>query len=375
MTYDPEARRLTPLALKLKARIRREGPITVRDYMRACLRDPEHGYYRVRPAIGAGADFITAPEISQVFGELIGLWAGVVWQSMGKPARVRLVEFGPGRGTLMRDALMAARLVPGFVEAADIVLFESSRPLQDVQRATLAGQDLPLRWVSGYEDLDFDRPAIIIGNEFLDTFPADQLERVEGGWILRRVGLDQRDRLVFTHARPLPGRDRPQGKPRPELDRLFPEARPGDIVEHARRGFADEALVAWPRLAALFIDYGHMEPAIGDTLQAVREHRAEHPLTSPGEADLTQQVPFHAFLEALLPWDHLAAERPLTQAEFLGRLGIVERASRLMAANPLKAAEIEAAVARLMAPSGMGGRFKAVGVRSRDVPPLPGFGG
>src|SRR5690606_12388826 len=136
----------TPLALKLKERIRREGPLSVADYMRACLDDPDHGYYRRRPAIGAAGDFTTAPEISQIFGELIGIWAAVAWRAMGAPARVDLLELGPGRGTMISDALRAARVVPGFLEAIDLKLVESNDALRDAQRQTLEAQQVPISW-------------------------------------------------------------------------------------------------------------------------------------------------------------------------------------------------------------------------------------
>jgi NADH dehydrogenase [ubiquinone] 1 alpha subcomplex assembly factor 7 len=345
MTYDPEARRDTPLARKLKERIRRDGAITVAQYMQACLQDPEHGYYVKQPAIGGAGDFITAPEISQVFGELIGLWSAVVWQQMGSPSRVNLVELGPGRGTLMRDALRAGSKMPLFLDALEVHLVESNAFLERRQREALAGITRP---VTSHAAMDSIPPgaAIVIANEFLDTFPVAQ--RVEGGE--RRVALDANDRLVFEPA---------EGEFRERQD----FAR---FVDH----LASRAMSA--PMAALFIDYGHLQSSAGETLQAMRSHAPEHPLCSPGEADLTVHVDFAAIGAALVRCG-LAVDGPTTQAEFLGRLGIVERASRLMSANPRKAGEIELGVARLIAPQGMGSRFKAIGVRSSRLSDLPGF--
>ena len=349
MTYDPEARRDTPLALKLKSRIRRAGPMTVAEYMAACLQDREHGYYVGQPAIGREGDFITAPEISQVFGELIGLWCAVVWQQMGSPPIVHLVELGPGRGTLMRDALRATRLVPGFGAAATVHLVETNRHLAAVQRATLDGAGLPLAWHEKMGTVPHG-PLLVVANEFLDTFPVAQEVRCGDAWRPREVALDARDRLVFQ----------PADSDVREIQSHFPV-----LTELASRGRAAPA-------AALFADYGHLEGAPGDTLQAVRHHAPEHPLCSPGEADLTAQVDFSAFVRQAIDAG-LAVDGPVPQGAFLGRLGAVERASRLMSANPSQAHAIEMGVARLMAPQGMGSRFKVVGVRSGNVPDLPGL--
>jgi NADH dehydrogenase [ubiquinone] 1 alpha subcomplex assembly factor 7 len=365
MSYDPDARRDTPLALKLKERIRREGPITVAEYMRACLHDPQYGYYTRMPAIGAAGDFVTAPEISQVFGELIGLWCAVVWQQMGSPEVVHLVELGPGRGTMMRDALRAARVMPGFLKAVRVHLVESNAALREVQARMLEGRS-PV-WHGRLGSIG-KAPTIIVANEFLDTCAVDHFEVAADGIRERGVGLDESGRLVF----------RATGKvidaPEPAVVRALSKLQPGDIVERPDFGFLELLNIEDedPPAAALFIDYGHTVSQLGETLQAVRDHQAEHPLTSPGEADLSVQVDFDLF-GAAAQSGGFAIDGPVTQAEFLGSLGIVERASRLMAANPARAGEIEAGVARLIAPNAMGSRFKAIGLRSAGLPPLPGF--
>jgi SAM-dependent MidA family methyltransferase len=374
--YDPEARRDTPLARKLKERIRREGPITVAEYMRACLEDAEHGYYRTRNAIGRAGDFVTAPEISQVFGELIGLWCAVVWQQMGSPATLNLIELGPGRGTMMRDMLRAAHSVPQFEAALRILLREPNPVLRAIQSETLKGAQRPVSHLDS-DELP-DGPCIFVGNEYLDCLPISQVQWVVTGsgegWCGRHVGLDDAGRLQFVLG------TSPYRRNDAALAAL-PLPRDGDILEDRRANGIVQGLAAAAGkapVAALFIDYGHVATGYGDTLQAVRDHRPEHPLTSPGEADLTSHVDFAAFAGAIRRRSEAASPRlaidgPTTQAEFLGRLGIMERASRLMAANPAKAAEIELGVARLMAVPGMGNRFKALSVRSAGLPPLPGL--
>ncbi len=380
--YDPEARRYTPLALKLKERITRDGPLSVEAYMSACLQDPEHGYYVKQPAIGAGGDFVTAPEISQIFGELIGLWCAVVWQQMGSPARFNLIELGPGRGSLMADALRAARMVPGFLSGATILLIESNVNLRAQQASALAGLDVEPTWAPSLLAVDEIRagayatrsaaasaPTILIANEFLDTRPIRQLVRRDGLWFERTVTLDDRGRLSFG-CRPRPARN---------IERNASSSPPptnGSIMEIAD-GLGDltvpllELTRSFP-VAALLIDYGHTSSLPGDSLQAVRAHTFEHPLTSPGEADLTTQVDFE--LRGRQCRDAgFATDGPVTQAELLSALGITQRASRLMSANPKLAGSIEAGVARLLSPTGMGARFKALGLRSPTLPPLPGF--
>ena len=353
----------TPLTDRLTARIARDGPMSVADYMQACLHDPEYGYYRGQTAIGQTGDFITAPEINQIFGELIGLWCVLVWQNMGSPSKLRLIEIGPGRGTLMRDALRAARLVPEFRAALSVELVESNGVLQAAQRETLAGESVPLSW--GGELIPGNAPVILIGNEFLDTLPIDQWIWRDGAWRMRAVGLNQEGALTFVEME-----DGSTALPSVPPD-LVPEE--GCIFESRGRPFA-ELITAIKKLGApvagLLIDYGHTRSGFGDTLQAIDAHRYADPLQSPGKADLSAQVDFAALADAARA-EGLAVDGPVTQAELLGRLGTIERASRLMAMNPTLAAGIEASVARLLAPGGMGTRFHAVGIRSVDISPLP----
>jgi SAM-dependent MidA family methyltransferase len=351
----------------LAERIRCEGPMPVDRFMQACLDHPVYGYRHKPQSIGRAGDFVTAPEISQVFGELIGLWCAVVWEAMGRPAPVRLVELGPGRGTLMRDALRAARAVPGFLAAASVHLVEISPPMRQLQRRTLetAGapgeQPPPVVWHERVEELP-PGPAIIVANELLDALPIRQLVFDGQAWRERVVALAPDGHLAFAAGGAVDFRSEATAA----LGAIA-ELRPGEDALLA-------ALAARPAsLVALLIDYGPAEVALGDTLQAVRHHAWVDPLADPGAADLTAHVQFAA-LAAKARVAGLMADGPLTQAEFLGRLGMVERTARLMAANPARAGEIEAATQRLMSPGGMGQLFKALAVRSPGLPAPPPFG-
>ena len=343
----------------VRKRIRRDGPMPVDAYMQICQTDPQHGYWQRAGSIGAGGDFITAPEISQACGELIGLWCAVVWQGMGRPAPLRLIELGPGRGTLMRDALRAARTVPGFLDATTVDLIEASRPLQELQHQALASC-VPIAWHDTVNEVP-DGPAIVIANEFLDALPIRQLVFRDGVWRERVVEVDSHGALRFAAG------------PEADCEGEGPAA-PGAILE--LRAAEDELFAQLEKrqgpLAALFIDYGPTEPAYGDTLQAVRRHAYVDPLGAPGSADLTAHVQF-ARLACKARAAGLTAAGPITQTEFLGALGIAERAARLMAANPTQAGSIEAGVQRLISPTGMGELFKVMAVRSRTLPPLPPF--
>jgi SAM-dependent MidA family methyltransferase len=351
-----------PLLPILREHIQRDGPLRVDQYMGLCLCHPEHGYWSRNRTIGADGDFITSPEISQVFGELIGLWCATVWEDMGRPAPVRLIELGPGRATLMRDALRAARALPGFLDAAAVHLVEISAPLREAQRQTLSsflgeGSALAaLNWCPSLDDAPAG-PAIILANEFLDALPIRQLVFSDGAWRERFVDLDASGGLHFSVGH--------------QVNYVGEEPRePGAIVEI--RQAQDEVLASVAArtdpVAALFIDYGATDSTHGDTLQAVHRHSYSDPLAEPGQADLTAHVRFGELARKASNLG-LATDGPVSQTEFLSRLGIVERAARLMSANPQRAAEIESGVQRLIAPTGMGQLFNAILVRSPALPP------
>jgi NADH dehydrogenase [ubiquinone] 1 alpha subcomplex assembly factor 7 len=361
----------TPLDAEIRARIARMGPIPVAEFMAMCLYDPLHGYYNRRPPFGTAGDFITAPEISQMFGELIGLWAADVWQSMGAPDQVALIEFGPGRGTMMKDALRAARAAPQFRRALHVHFVETSPDLQARQRQTLRGvDDVPLRWHVDIREVPAG-PSIIVANEFFDALPIRQAERLATGWHERVVAVGAGGALALTVARdPLPDLV-------PKLPPTVGDAPAGAIFEWRCDDFAIEiARRAAAGGAALIIDYGHVKSAIGDTFQAVRSHRYASPLASPGSTDLTAHVDFEALGKAA----RKAGARvhgPIAQGTWLKRLGIEARAAVLLAnAAEGTRPEIAAALLRLTGtgPDQMGSLFKVIGFSAQGITQLPGFG-
>ena len=344
-----------------------EGPIGVDRYMALCLGHPVHGYYITRDPFGRGGDFVTAPEISQMFGELLGLWAAALWIAMGRPQRVLLVELGPGRGTLMADALRAARQVPDFRAAITLHLVETSPVLRDIQRRTLAGSGHAPVWHDRLATVP-DGPLVVIANEFFDALPIRQHVATQTGWHERLVGLDPRGRLAFGLS-PYPVRvtaDRP--------------ATPGAVLETCEAGQEIAATLAQRVVrdagAALVIDYGYRGPASSDTLQALRNGSPADPLGAPGEQDLTAHVDFSALVDVAAR-EGAASAGPVDQGGFLESLGIRERATRLAAnASAGAAAEIGRARDRLVGrgPDGMGALFKAMAIchpALRDA--LPGF--
>lgn len=347
---------------KIRGLIAREGPVSVARYMEICLHDPEGGYYASRPQLGEEGDFITAPLVSQMFGEILGLWAAEVWVRLGRPERVRLMELGPGHGMMMGDALRAARRATGFLDACEVWLIETSAPLRRRQAAVLEGMTNP-RWTTRLEEAPADAPMIILANEFLDCLPIRQGVRTLSGWRERRVGLDAAGGLTFATGEdigPPPG---------------FADAAVGTVVEWsdslAGLGSAVGARMAGAGGAALFIDYGRDTPGPGDTLQAVRGHRKESPLASPGHADLTAHVDFPAFLSAAAGAG--AGIGPIrTQGDFLDALGIQIRAAALARSRPDRAATIGRQLARLIAPDQMGALFK-VAVAHQTGLVVPGF--
>ena len=357
----PSGENTTPLGEKLIRRIENFGPITIADYMAACLGDPEFGYYTTREPFGAAGDFVTAPEVSQMFGELIGLWAVATWQRMGSPGSFVLAEIGPGRGTLMTDALRAARIAPGFEQAATVVLVETSPRLREIQQTTLSGH--AVRWAEHVDALP-EGPAILVANELFDALPVRQFLRTEDGWAERMVGVDD-GRLVF-------GLRSGAG-----FDGADNSAPTGSLVETASISAAIMASVA-ARLqksggAFLAIDYGHAESGFGDTLQALRHHQFDDPLAHPGEADLTVHVDFAALARTARA-NGAHASPVWTQGDFLLSLGLLERAGRLGAGKDVAAQDaIRAAVERLAGPDAMGTLFKVLCITGGNLV-APPFG-
>jgi NADH dehydrogenase [ubiquinone] 1 alpha subcomplex assembly factor 7 len=358
---------VTALGESLARRIRTYGPLTVAEFMAEALGHPQHGYYMTRDPLGQRGDFITSPEISQVFGELIGLWAADLWDRMGRPDGLILAELGPGRGTLMADALRAARLMPGFLHAARLHLVETSPALRHAQAHSLAAHRPS--WHDSIADLP-DGPLLVVANEFLDALPIRQLVKTARGWAERLVGLDAAGGLAFVLAAP-------HGATAALVPAALREAAVGSLCEvaPAAAGIADalSRRIARAGGAALFIDYGHTLRACGETLQAVRGHRPHPVLKDPGEADLTAHVDFAALAEAAVAAG-AGVWGPLTQGELLRRIGIEARAERLsVGATPAQAAEIAAACRRLIDPGEMGTLFKILAIAAPDQPAPAGF--
>jgi len=364
---------MSPSAASLPDRLRRriaaEGPLSVADVMAAALVDPEHGYYTTRDPFGAAGDFVTAPEISQTFGELIGLWAAVVWQGMGAPEPVSLIELGPGRGTLMADALRAAGAVPAFRAALRVHLVEASPVLRRRQAEALP--DAAPAW---HDDLDSlpDGPSIVIANEFFDALPIVQLVRDGRVWRERRVAVDPAgDGFVWTLT--------PGASPHAAL--LAPAIRDGApdgaLAEICPAGLSVARALAERVVrdggAVLAIDYGHAPSGVGDTLQAVKGHRSVGILDTLGEADLTAHVDFAALGRAV-GQAGAAQHGPVTQGAFLRNLGIEARADALCRnATQEQRATIRSGCARLIDPDEMGTLFKAVAWTAAEAAPPPGF--
>ena len=355
------------LADRLRRRIAVEGPIRVCDFMDACNADARGGYYMSRQPIGAEGDFITAPEVSQIFGELLGLWCVAVWQSMGAPTSVTVAELGPGRGTLLRDAIRAWRASPQFLQNVSVALVETSPTLRRRQTATLAGVPVHLQWHASIGELT-DGPLIVLANEFIDALPVRQLIRRGETWHERRVALDRNGDFIFVEG---------EAVAEEHLPPLAAPAEDGEILE-TRAAVSSliaelSARAARAPLAALFIDYGHVESACGETLQAVQHHRYADPLANPGEADLSAHVDFAA-LKREAEAQGLVAYGPLPQGEFLLKLGLGARRDRLQqGATAEQMAAVISGAARLADPRQMGIVFKVLALTSGALPPPPPF--
>ncbi|MCW8914874.1 MAG: SAM-dependent methyltransferase [Magnetovibrio sp.] len=349
----------------IKAEIEADGPITVARYMELALAHPEHGYYQKQDPFGEDGDFVTAPEISQMFGEILGLWMAVVWQGMGEPDPLNLVELGPGRGTLMADALRAAHALEDFDDAVRMWMIETSPALREKQKEMLKPAMLMPAWRDSFEEVG-PGPLIVIANEFFDALPIQQIARADDGWRERLIGMnDEGDKFEYTLSE-----DLADSSVVPE--ELRNSTPPGSIFEYQPASQAimrqiSERVVKEGGVA-LFIDYGHIEHGIGETLQAVKDHKFTDVLKNPGDVDLTAHVDF-------LQLTKVAEEAgatvlgPVPQGAFLERLGLGQRANALMMnGNEDQVAEIDAAYKRLTDAEEMGTLFKVIAI----VP--PGFG-
>jgi NADH dehydrogenase [ubiquinone] 1 alpha subcomplex assembly factor 7 len=353
--------RSTPLAAILRKTIARDGPIGVATYMTLCLSHPRHGYYASRDPFGASGDFVTAPEISQMFGEALAVWCALSWKQIGAPDPVHIVELGPGRGTLMEDLWRALGAIePSLAAAAQVHLVETSVVLQAKQRLRLAR--LPARWHRELGSIP-DAPLIVLANEFFDALPLIQLVRSGDKWHERCVDWDERrQRFVFCAGRPIPA--------------ALPAAPDGAIRElnPAATAIAQElgARIAQRQGCALIIDYART--GRGDSLAAIAAQRKDaDPLAAPGEADLSAHVDFGALLQALRSAG-AQSFGPVSQRDLLLALGIDARYAALRAAaGEEQARQLALARSRLIDPDGMGTVFSAIAATSAPSPP-PGFG-
>ncbi|MBW8638783.1 class I SAM-dependent methyltransferase [Hoeflea sp. WL0058] len=359
----------TPLGGKIARLIRLNGPIGVADYFSLCLADPDYGYYRTREPFGAEGDFITAPEISQLFGELIGVFLVNAWKAHGAPSPTRIVELGPGRGVLMADVLRVVRkLAPDLAATATVELVETSERLRKIQSDALSAYTAPVRW---HDDIDTIEPGftLLVANEFFDALPIRQFVSTDSGFRERMVALnDDDDKLVFS-----------VGSASLD-DSLLPAhaaISSGTVFEISPARNAVAAKIA-ERIerdggAGLIIDYGHLRSGFGDTLQAVREHRYLSVLGTPGEADLTSHVDFEMLAQAMRGVHVMPV---MTQGDFLLALGLLERAGRLGAGKDEDAQQqITAAVHRLAGDGShdMGNLFKVMCVTGDKLDLAPFF--
>lgn len=349
---------MSDLKARIEAMIRADGPLPVSAYMELCLHDPKHGYYATRP--GLGTDFITAPEISQIFGELLGLWAAHEWQVMGAPDAFSLVELGPGRGTLMADALRASRGVSGFHAAMALHLVEASPALQAQQAAALEAHSPAFA-----RDLNAlpSQPTLILANEYLDCLPARQFVQDGGAWRERVVGLGDDSALTFGLAVDKAPAEI-AGQPGAAI-----ELQPGlDVLVDQLKARAE----AGAPFRALFIDYGPAGETPGDTLRAYRQGEQVHPLDAPGTCDLTVDVDF-ARLKRLAETAGLSVHGPVPQGQFLLSLGAETRLNQLAKAKPEIADTLYDGVRKLVDPAEMGSRFQVICISTPELSPPAGL--
>lgn len=357
---------MTRLKTRIVELIGAAGPIPVNQYMGLCLFDPRNGYYTTREPFGAAGDFVTAPEISQMFGELVAVWLYEAWLATGRPMPVTIAEIGPGRGTLMKDMLRTlSRLDPALTAGASFAMIETSPRLAEVQKHTLAATPGKVGWHETIDTLP-QTPLFIVGNELFDAVPIRQFVRAGTGWRERTIGLDGADELRFFAG---------AGSVDPALLPSDAENAPqGAIVEVAPARTALMATIS-ERIssrggAGLFPDYGYVRPGVGDTLQALRKHEHEDVLANPGEADLTAHVDFSAL--AAIVRAHGIDAHLSTQGEFLVGMGLLERAGQLGAnANEATREKIAGEVERLAGPQAMGDLFKVLAVLPAGIAVQP----
>jgi NADH dehydrogenase [ubiquinone] 1 alpha subcomplex assembly factor 7 len=357
---------MSDLDARIQALIAAQGPISIAQFMSLALHDPKGGYYATRDPFGSGGDFTTAPEISQMFGEMLGLWCIQVWHDQGRPKNARLVELGPGRGTLMADVLRTLKAMPEFFDGLEVTLVEASPVLQGIQKEKLKDSGAKISWSSRFDGAG-SGPLILLANEFFDALPIRQFVKTKRGWCERMVTVTD-GALTFALA------------PTPTPPALIPpdcvEAPEGGVYESAPAATAltEEiaTLISRQGGGALIVDYGYAAPGFGETLQAVAAHSFAALLDDPGESDLSAHVDFAALAQAAKRGG-ASIFGPRNQGDFLVDIGIGARAEKLMASNPRSAQSLVAGVERLIAPDQMGVLFKALALMPDAAPRPPGF--
>ena len=357
------------LKARIAALIEAQGPMSVAQFMTIALLDPKDGYYATRDPIGAGGDFITAPEVSQMFGEMVGLWLVQAWADQGCPKNPRLVEMGPGRGTLMADILRTAAEAPEFLADLEVVMVEASPALQQVQADKLRGLGADVAWQAQFDDSLGDRPLFLVANEFFDALPVRQYVKTERGWCERMVTALNGE-LTFALA-PVPA-------PKPAIPADREGAPDGGVYETspASTALAEDIarIITAKGGAALLIDYGYSQVSgYSETLQAVSGHRFADALAQPGEDDLSAHVDFAALAQAGRRGG-AAVAGPVTQGLFLANIGITERAEQLMKSNPDNSRDLLTATERLIGNEQMGLLFKALAFVPPAITDVAGFG-
>lgn len=352
------------LGEQIDAQIRSSGPMSISTYMRLCLTHPILGYYKNTDPLGVKGDFITAPEISQLFGEMLGIWIANTWDALGAPKAFDLVELGPGRGTLMADALRAIKTVPDIKDAMRLVLVETNATLIKKQQ-NLLGTFNP-KWATELSDLDDrDTPILIIANEFFDALPIKQFEKKDGAWRERMVGIANGQRQIGLSPTPMPPEAVPQNMQHIE-DGVISEQSPTSLG--VITGIAERLTKRSGALLA--IDYGYTKTQPGDTFQAIENHQFADPFANPGKADLTAHVDFEALATAATEAGANALPI-LAQSDFLKAMGIEERNETLKVANPTRTKELDTDLNRLIGNTEMGNLFKCLCVSSGNFTPYP----
>jgi NADH dehydrogenase [ubiquinone] 1 alpha subcomplex assembly factor 7 len=345
----------TPLERELMSLIEMEGPLPLDRFMALCLGHPRHGYYMTRNPLGAAGDFTTAPEITQMFGEIIAIWLMQCFDLMGRPSAVDLIELGPGRGTLMADILRASRAMPEFLEAVRPRLVEMSPILRALQQNTLQAAGIGVAWYASLDEIPL-APTLLIANEFIDALPIRQFQKLENGWAERVIVLRDGELAMGLVS------------VAPSLPNWTASAVPGAIAEIRpvadRLGEALGRRLALHASAAVIIDYGHELSALGDTLQAVRDHRMVPILYQPGETDLTAHVDFQSLGDAIARGG--ATVLPvMSQGVFLKEMGLELRAGILARkATDAQKRELSAAMERVAGVREMGHLFKVLAATS-----------